>query len=184
MKMLVLGGTRSGKSAWAESSVTGAVTYVATAPPRPGDADWDARIALHRDRRPGSWDTVETGTDPAALPAVLRAASADRTLLVDDLGAWTTAALDDAAAWDDPAGAGTIEAACAALVDALTACAAPVVLVSPEVGWGVLPATRAGRIFADAHGRLNQRLAAVCDRAVLVVAGLPLPLDGAARTGA
>jgi adenosylcobinamide kinase/adenosylcobinamide-phosphate guanylyltransferase len=178
MKTLVLGGTRSGKSAWAEGLVTGLVIYVATAPPRPGDADWDARLAAHRSRRPAAWDTLETGADPAALLSVLRATDPDRTLLVDDLGAWTTAALDAAGAWEDPAGARTVEDVCAALVDAVAGCAAAVALVSPEVGWGVLPATRAGRVFADAHGRLNQRLAAICDSVTLVVAGLPVALKG------
>jgi adenosylcobinamide kinase/adenosylcobinamide-phosphate guanylyltransferase len=178
MKTLVLGGTRSGKSAWAEDAVSGAVTYVATAPPRPGDADWDARLAAHRARRPAAWDTVETGADPAALLTVLAAAGPGRTLLVDDLGAWTTAALDAAGAWDDPAGARTVEDVCGSLVEAVAGCRAAIALVSPEVGWGVLPATRAGRVFADAHGRLNQRLAVVCDTVTLVVAGLPLPLKG------
>jgi adenosylcobinamide kinase/adenosylcobinamide-phosphate guanylyltransferase len=176
MKTLVLGGTRSGKSAWAERAVSGTVTYVATAPPRPGDADWDARLAAHRARRPAGWDTVETGADPAALLAVLAAAEPGRTLLVDDLGAWTTAALDAADGWTD--GARVIHDTCSRLVAAVASCPAEVALVSPEVGWGVLPATRAGRVFADAHGALNQRLAVVCDRVTLVVAGLPLPLKG------
>ncbi|MCW2612433.1 MAG: adenosylcobinamide kinase / adenosylcobinamide-phosphate guanylyltransferase [Actinomycetota bacterium] len=173
MKTLVLGGTRSGKSAWAEERVrTEAVTYVATAPPRTGDADWDARIAAHRDRRPAGWDTVETGDDPGALAAVLRS-TVDRVLLVDDLGGWLTAAFDAADAWEDPA---AVTPRCDDLVSAVAACRTRLVLVSPEVGWGVVPATRSGRVFGDAHGRLNQRLAAACDSVVLVVAGLPLPL--------
>jgi adenosyl cobinamide kinase/adenosyl cobinamide phosphate guanylyltransferase len=178
---LVLGGIRSGKSAWAEAQVrpTGPVTYVATAPPRPGDGDWDVRIAAHRDRRPPGWSTVETGGDPAALAAVVRAAGSDRALLVDDLGAWLTTALDAADAWADPAGADLVAAACDDLVAAVGACRVRLLLVSPEVGWGVVPATRAGRLFADAHGRLNQRLAAACDDVVLVVAGLALTLKRA-----
>jgi adenosyl cobinamide kinase/adenosyl cobinamide phosphate guanylyltransferase len=179
-RTLVLGGTRSGKSAWAEAQAgtSGAVTYVATAPPRTGDAEWDARVAAHRVRRPAAWDTVETGADPAALVAAVRDVPAGRTLLVDDLGGWITTALDAARAWDHPAGAATVGEPCDALVAAVRGCRSRLLLVSPEVGWGVVPATRAGRLFADAHGRLNQRLAAVCDDVVLVVAGLPLPLKG------
>jgi adenosylcobinamide kinase/adenosylcobinamide-phosphate guanylyltransferase len=174
MKTLVLGGTRSGKSAWAEEQVRphGAVTYVATAPPRSGDAEWEARLAAHRARRPLGWDTVETGGDPGVLAAVLRS-TVDTTLLVDDLGGWLTGAFDAAAAWEDPAGIGP---RCDDLVAAVAACRTRLVLVSPEVGWGVVPATRSGRLFADTHGRLNQRVAAACDAVVLVVAGLPLPL--------
>ena len=186
MKILVLGGMRSGKSAWAEDRAAGtatAVTYVATAPPRPGDADWDARIGAHRARRPAGWSTAETGADPAALLGVLRAAGPSDTLVVDDLGSWLTTALDGADAWADPAGARTVDQVCGQLVDAVGACAGSLLLVSPEVGWGVVPATRAGRVFADAQGGLNQCLAAVCDSAVLVVAGLALPLGGAAPGG-
>jgi adenosylcobinamide kinase/adenosylcobinamide-phosphate guanylyltransferase len=175
---LVLGGMRSGKSAWAESRAGAAVTYVATAPPRPGDADWDARVAAHRDRRPAGWETVETGADPAALLAVLRDADSSHTLLVDDLGAWTTAALDAAGAWEHPAGAKVVDDLAGDLVTAVLACPAPLLLVSPEVGWGVVPATRSGRVFADAHGRLNQRLAAAAHTVVLVVAGLPVTVKG------
>jgi adenosylcobinamide kinase/adenosylcobinamide-phosphate guanylyltransferase len=174
MKTLVLGGTRSGKSAWAEQQVRTAldVTYVATAPPRTGDAEWGARVTAHRDRRPAAWDTVETGGDPGALAAVL-CSTVDRTLLVDDLGGWLAGAFDATNAWEDPAGAAPC---CDDLVAAVAACRAPLMLVSPEVGWGVVPATRSGRLFADTHGRLNERVAAVCDAVVLVVAGLPLEL--------
>jgi adenosylcobinamide kinase/adenosylcobinamide-phosphate guanylyltransferase len=175
-RTLVLGGVRSGKSAWAESLLAGAgpVGYLATAPARDGDADWAARLDAHRRRRPPAWTTVEVGGDPGLLPAALRAG--DRPLLVDDIGNWLTAALDAASAWEHPDGARTVDAACDDLLDAVGRCAAPLVLVSPEVGWGVLPATRAGRVFADAQGRLNQRLAAGCDEVTLVVAGLPLRL--------
>jgi adenosyl cobinamide kinase/adenosyl cobinamide phosphate guanylyltransferase len=155
------------------------VTYVATAAPRTGDAEWDARIAAHRDRRPEGWDTVETGGDPGALADVLRSTE-HRTLLVDDLGGWLTAVFDAAGAWEDPAG---VVRPCDELVAAVAACRTRLVLVSPEVGWGVVPAIRSGRVFADTHGRLNQRIAAACDAVVLVVAGLAMPLkrDGEPR---
>jgi adenosylcobinamide kinase/adenosylcobinamide-phosphate guanylyltransferase len=179
-RTLVLGGTRSGKSAWAEDRArsAGAVTYVATAPPRTGDNDWDDRLVAHRARRPAHWDTVETGEDPTALLSVVRNAPAGRTLLVDDIGGWLTTALDAAGAWDHPAGAKLVDDLCADLVTAVATCRSGLLVVSPEVGWGVVPATRSGRVFTDAQGRLNQRLAAACDTVVLVVAGLPLVLAG------
>ncbi len=175
-RTLVLGGVRSGKSAWAESLLdgAGAVTYVATARARDGDPDWAARVEAHRRRRPDGWATVEAGGDPDLLLATLRTSTG--AVLVDDLGNWLTSALDRAGAWDHPDGARAVDPLGDSLVDVLTARSGVVVLVSPEVGWGVLPATRAGRVFADAQGRLNQRVATVCDRATLVVAGLPIAL--------
>ena len=172
MRALVLGGVRSGKSAYAESLVAGRVAYVATAPAR-DDADWALRIAAHRARRPASWSTVEAGGDPKLLVDAVRAAEPGCSLLVDDVGNWLTSALDVTGGWEQPA---ALDAVVFELVDAVARCRAPLVLVSPEVGWGVLPATRAGRIFADAQGRLNQRLAAACDQVTLVVAGLPVRL--------
>jgi adenosylcobinamide kinase/adenosylcobinamide-phosphate guanylyltransferase len=177
-KTLVLGGMRSGKSAWAEQRVRreSTVTYVATAAEQPGDADWAARLGVHRDRRPAHWTTVEAGNGLGVLPDALRTAQAYTALLVDDIGGWLTAALDDAGAWDHPDGATAVEDLCDDLVAAVGSCPADVVLVSPEVGWGVVPATRSGRVFADAQGRLNQWLAAACDTVVLVVAGIAVPL--------
>lgn len=145
--------------------------YLATARRRPGDAEWDARIAAHRDRRPPGWTTVE-GPD---VPALLRAADPDVPLLVDDLATWLTGVLDDAGAW-----AGEIPPVvgdrAATLVAAVGACRARLVLVSAEVGLGVVPSTRAGRLFRDELGALNAALAAVCDEVLLLVAGLPLRL--------
>lgn len=172
MRTLVLGGVRSGKSAYAESLLAGSVRYLATAPAR-DDADWAARIEAHRSRRPATWTTEEAGGDPDLLVAALRGAEPGRSLLVDDVGNWLTTALDVTGGWDEPA---ALDEVATALVGAVAGCAVRLVLVSPEVGWGVLPATRAGRIFADAQGRLNQRLAAACDTVTLVVAGLPLAL--------
>lgn len=169
MRTLVLGGIRSGKSRFAEAviaeglTVGGTVTYVATALPVTGDPAWEQRIAGHRRRRPACWHTAET-TDVATH---LRSAS--RTpALIDDLGNWLTAALDRRG-WD-----GSVDADVDDLVDAVREFAAPLVLVSPEVGLTVVPATAAGRRFADELGTLNQRLADCCDRVALVVAGQPL----------
>lgn len=169
--MLVLGGIRSGKSEWAEAvlaeSVGAApVTYVATGPLADDDA-WSARVAAHRARRPHDWRTVET-TDVATQ---LRSGGAEPTL-VDDVGGWLTAAMDRAGAWTG----GSVRPAVDDLLDAVAGFAPQLVLVSPEVGMAVIPETVAGRRFADELGSLNQRLAALCDRVVLVVAGQPVPV--------
>jgi len=167
MRLLVLGGTRSGKSAHAEqvAGSTGArVVYVATARRDADDTDFEQRIAAHRERRPGAWETVET----VELVDVLRE-NADATVLVDDLGLWLTRRLDMTLGWTS--GTADVEADVDRLVEAVRAHAGDVVLVSPEVGLGVVPESRSGRVFADLLGALNRRLAEVCDRAELVVAG-------------
>ena len=147
--------------------------YAATARRSPGDAEWDARIDAHRARRPGGWHTIE---DPD-LPDLLRTAGpSDAPLLVDDLATWLTGVLDDADAWERPSVPHSVGKRVAELVDAVAGCQGPAVLVSAEVGLGVVPATRAGRLFRDELGALNAALAAVCDEVVLLVAGLPLRL--------
>jgi adenosyl cobinamide kinase/adenosyl cobinamide phosphate guanylyltransferase len=148
------------------------VRYLATARRWPGDAEWDARIAAHRVRRPTGWTTVE---EPD-VPALLRAADAGDCLLVDDLATWLTGVLDDAQAWERPDVPAEVGGRTAALVDAVAACRGRLVLVSAEVGLGVVPSTRAGRLFRDELGALNATLAAVCDEVLLLVAGLPLRL--------
>ena len=147
--------------------------YAATARHLPGDAEWEARIATHRARRPSCWTTLE---DPD-LPALVRATGRDDPpVLVDDLATWLTGVLDDAGAWDRPEMPAVVGRSVAGLVDAVAGCAGTVVLVSAEVGLGVVPATRAGRLFRDELGALNSGLAAVCDEVLLLVAGLPLRL--------
>ena len=94
-------------------------------------------------------------------------------LLVDDLATWLTGVLDDTGAWDR---AVDVSPQVDALVDAVSAAPGPVVLVSAEVGLGVVPSTRAGRVFRDELGALNAALARVCDEVVLLVAGLPVRL--------
>jgi adenosylcobinamide kinase/adenosylcobinamide-phosphate guanylyltransferase len=148
------------------------VHYLATARRRSGDTEWDARIAAHRTRRPAGWTTVE---EPD-LPALLRAAEPGTPLLVDDLATWLTGVLDDAEAWERPDVPPVVGERVAALVDAVAGCPGRVVLVSAEVGLGVVPATRSGRVFRDELGALNAALAAVCDEVLLLVAGLPLRL--------
>ncbi|MER7277489.1 bifunctional adenosylcobinamide kinase/adenosylcobinamide-phosphate guanylyltransferase [Dactylosporangium sp. NPDC000244] len=171
MRLLVLGGIRSGKSEVAEALVAGAgaVRYVATAQERTSDGGWAARIAAHRQRRPESWVTEEVGDSPDRLAELLTGAKSEETILVDDLGNWLSVVYDTAGDWSDPAAA---EEPIAALAGAVRSCGAGLlVLVGPEVGLGVLPATDAGRTFADASGLLNQRVAAACDGVALVVAG-------------
>ena len=169
MRTLVLGGIRSGKSDWAEAAIgreSGSrdVRYIATAPVTDSDASWADRIAVHRARRPPEWTTVETDE----LSTHLRDQSQPPTL-VDDLGGWLTTTLDRRA-WEPV----PIEDEVSELLAAVGDFAAPLVLVSPEVGMSVVPATAAGRRFADELGALNRRLAAVCERVVLVVAGQPV----------
>lgn len=173
MATLVLGGARSGKSAHAEGLLPAAeATYVATARTDPADDEWTARIATHRSRRPAGWRTVELA-DPLGLAPLLSAAPPG-PLLVDDLATWLTALLDDTGGWDGDVSSAA--AACARLVDAVAATRAELVLVSAEVGLGVVPATRSGRLFRDQLGALNASLAQVCTEVVLLVAGIPLRL--------
>ena len=111
------------------------------------------------------------------LPALLRATTpGGAPLLVDDLATWLTGVLDDAGAWDAAAVPEEVAGRVAELTDAVAVAAGSVVLVSAEVGLGVVPATRAGRLFRDELGALNAALATVCDEVVLLVAGLPLRL--------
>lgn len=171
-RVLVLGGARSGKSAFAESLLATApvVLYVATAEPRPTDAEWTERIRRHRTRRPVPWHTAET----ADLVSVLRAPGPD--VLIDSITAWLARAMDDCGCWTGDERVGDLDARIDALGSAWSATTRHVVAVSDEVGLGVVPETAAGGRFRDALGLLNQRLAAAADDVHLVVAGLPLRL--------
>ena len=180
MRTLVLGGIRSGKSRWAEEAIAESVSpgaqvrYLATgaaADDASAGTDWAERVSAHRERRPPSWTTAET-TDVASE---LRQFGGTPTL-VDDIGNWLTSAMDRRGAWEPAGPENAVTADIAELVLAVGTFGSPLVLVSPEVGLTVVPATPAGRRFADALGTLNQRLAAACDRVVLVVAGLAVPI--------
>lgn len=167
-RVLVLGGARSGKSAHAEFLLTGVdgVTYLATSVVPAGDPEWVARVAAHRARRPPTWTTVES-TAPAALLA-------PGPFLVDSVTTWVAALMDEAGVWTEQDRAEEeLDRRVDALVDAWRATAADVVAVSDEVGLGVVPETRAGRMFRDVLGTVNQRLAATADSVWFVVAGLP-----------
>ena len=178
-RILVTGGVRSGKSRHAESlllpphlSDSAPVTYIAAGPQR-DDADWAARVAAHRERRPGTWSTVES-TDAAAA---LRRATGP--VLLDCLGTWLTAQLDEIDAWEAPESAwGSLLEERIDRLESAWAATDHVIAVTNEVGWGVVPAHRSGRVFADRLGLLNQRLAASADRVDLVVAGQVLTIKG------
>ncbi|HEY2138045.1 MAG TPA: bifunctional adenosylcobinamide kinase/adenosylcobinamide-phosphate guanylyltransferase [Xanthobacteraceae bacterium] len=164
---LVLGGARSGKSRYAESVTLGFAPpwfYVATAEPL--DDEMLARIAEHRARRGSQWRSVEAPRDLAGALAQIPPPAA---VLVDCLTLWLSNLML----------AGTdVEAETARLDDALAGAARPIVLVSNEVGSGIVPDNVLARRFRDAQGRLNQRIAARADRVVLMVAGLPLVVKG------
>jgi adenosylcobinamide kinase/adenosylcobinamide-phosphate guanylyltransferase len=168
VRTLVLGGIRSGKSRWAEEAIATSlppgqpVRYLAPRVTGRADADWADRVARHRDRRPAHWSTVETDD----VTGQLRDSPGSPTL-VDDLGGWLTGALDRHNAWDD----GSVAAPIDDMLSAVSEFGSTLVLVSPEVGLTVVPPTASGRRFADELGSLNQRIAELCDRVVLVVAG-------------
>jgi len=167
---LVLGAARSGKSRWAEhlaSTSSLAVTYVATASPRPDDPLWQARLQLHRQRRPAHWDCLEIA-EPERLAGYLKALAASQLALVDSLGSWVAAGLDlEAEAWLQ---------LCDQLEAGLIGSEAAVVLVSEQTGWGLVPPTAIGGLFRDRLGALERRLVAISNGCWLVVAGRALNL--------
>ncbi|MDH6216479.1 bifunctional adenosylcobinamide kinase/adenosylcobinamide-phosphate guanylyltransferase [Streptomyces pseudovenezuelae] len=177
-RTLVLGGARSGKSVEAERRLEAFpdVLYVATGGTRGGDTEWASRVAVHRDRRPGSWRTTET----CDLVPLLKDDGAP--LLIDCLSLWLTDAMDSVGAWDDAVWADGGERALRErvreLTEAVRASRRTVVAVSNEVGSGIVPATASGRRYRDELGRLNAAFASECEQVVLVVAGQALVLRG------
>ncbi len=170
MRSLILGGARSGKSALAERIAHASaceVVYVATA--QALDVEMAERIAHHQARRPRHWLCVE---EPRALAGALRAhARDDRCILVDCLTLWLSNMLGDS----DLHG---FERERAALLDTLPALPGEIVLVSNEVGLGIVPMGELTRRYVDEAGRLHQALALQCERVMFVAAGLPLALKG------
>lgn len=174
---LITGGARSGKSSYAESLARAFanVTYVATGGTRADDLEWTQRIAAHRERRPSHWSTIETTNAARTLNEAVPGA----VILIDCIGLWLTAQLDDAQAWGretDTAMRAQVLASIDALVEAVTTCPADVFLVSNEVGMDLVPADPGGRLFRDFLGITNARLANVCDPVTLVIAGRALDL--------
>ena len=171
-RTLVLGGARSGKSAYAEQllSAEPGVIYLATGGTRADDAEWVARVAGHRRRRPAGWTTVES-TDVAAVLA-----AATNPVLLDCLGTWLAARVDHHGAWGDPSARDAVAAETNELVATWRTLRVPVVAVSNEVGSGVVPATASGRLFRDLLGDLNTAIAAESETVLLSVAGLTVAL--------
>jgi uroporphyrin-III C-methyltransferase / precorrin-2 dehydrogenase / sirohydrochlorin ferrochelatase len=176
-RVLVLGGARSGKSQTAEEMLADYVYvhYVATGtPPGSGDAEWDARVREHQDRRPTHWRTTET----LAVAEVLAAPdntppSSSAPVLVDCLTTWLTRVMDDCEAWDgDPVSGRVLADRVSRLLDAWRRTPRHVVAVSNEIGSGVVPETASGRRFRDELGRLNARIAAASDEVWLCTAGI------------
>jgi len=170
----VVGGARSGKSAHAERLALAsglAVTYVATA--RIGDDEFAERVAHHRARRPAQWRLIEAPLDLAG--ALDAAAGPQRCVLIDCLTLWLANLLcpppEVAPAADWRARVDAFAAAC-------ERAQGTVIVVSNEIGFGVVPLGAATRQYVDELGRLNQRIAALADRATLIVAGLPVALKG------
>lgn len=162
---LVLGGARSGKSRYAESLLAdlgGRRTYLATA--APGDAEMAERIRDHRARRGAGWITREEPLEIA--PAILEIPG---PILIDCLTLWVSNLM--------AAGADS-DAAAERLLVALRREGGPILLVSNEVGLGIVPDNPLAREFRDRAGRINQRVAAAADRVVFIAAGLPLALKG------
>ncbi|WP_040162152.1 bifunctional adenosylcobinamide kinase/adenosylcobinamide-phosphate guanylyltransferase [Nigerium massiliense] len=175
-KTLVTGGVRSGKSRHAEERCAALSPVLYLTPGYPADPatdpEWAARVQAHQRRRPAAWTTVETVDLASAL------ASADRPVLIDCLGTWLTRSIDGWDGWERPAETWRplFDEALTALTDAWSGLEHPAVAVTNEVGWGVVPATPSGRLFADLLGTVNQAIGRLSDEVVLCVAGRTLLL--------
>ncbi|MDI3323225.1 bifunctional adenosylcobinamide kinase/adenosylcobinamide-phosphate guanylyltransferase [Pontibacterium granulatum] len=167
MKQLILGGARSGKSHLAEMRAESSgkrVIYVATA--QAWDEEMAERIRRHREQRPDHWQLIE---EPVSLADVLQAhASADTCVLVDCLTLWVTNLL--------LAEPGELERELDAFYKVLADLPGEVILVSNEVGWGIVPMGELSRQFQDQAGWLHQRLGEICERVTLTVAGIPMEI--------
>jgi adenosylcobinamide kinase / adenosylcobinamide-phosphate guanylyltransferase len=161
--ILVTGPTRSGKSDWAEALADRSqqsVLYIATSLSDPQDLEWQARIEAHRDRRPQVWTTLEV---PYALSKAIYEASSPCCLLIDALGTWVANSLEQSnEAWRQTE---------AEFLDALYGSLNRIILVAEEVGWGIVPAYPAGRLFRDRLGELVRHAGAMSDQVYLVTAG-------------
>lgn len=167
-RIFILGGTRSGKSRYARERAQALggerVSFIATA--RPGDPELDARIAAHRADRPSAWQTIETDWD---LPmAIARAPIAD-VLLIDSLTLWVSSAMEQPRPVTD---------LWQSAQDALLQRRAPIIIVSDEVGLGIVPVNAVARAFRDELGWLHQSAAAWADEVLFMIAGIATRLKG------
>jgi adenosylcobinamide kinase/adenosylcobinamide-phosphate guanylyltransferase len=167
-RILITGPTQSGKSEWAEHlahQATERVIYVATAQRNASDAEWQARIEHHQQRRPPHWHTLE---EPFNLAQVLSQAHPDECWLVDSLGTWLANCLEQSPAqWDITS---------QAVLNVIATCPGTLILVAEETGWGIVPAYPLGRTFRDRLGRLTRQVGEIADVAYLVVAGFAIDL--------
>ncbi len=170
--ILVTGAARSGKSEWAErlaaqsEAMGNSVVYIATAQRYDGDADWDARIDQHIERRPVSWRSLEI---PFDLAGAIDRGLETECFLVDSIGSWVGNALEmNDENW---------RLCCDELISSVKSSVANLVFVSEETGWGVIPAYPMGRLFRDRLGRLVRELGQVSDQTFLVVAGFAIDVQ-------
>jgi adenosylcobinamide kinase / adenosylcobinamide-phosphate guanylyltransferase len=176
--ILALGGTRSGKSRFGLATAmrltaSGRAWFLATA--WPGDPELDDRITRHRSERPADWPTIEVGAD---LAAALADTDPNETVLIDGLTLWLSALLGDDAAPIDPILDGPVAAALTAIMER----GGPAIVVSDEIGSGIVPVHPVARTYRDLVGITHQRLAACADEVYLFVAGLPVTLKGPGRS--
>ncbi|HEX5148838.1 MAG TPA: bifunctional adenosylcobinamide kinase/adenosylcobinamide-phosphate guanylyltransferase [Candidatus Limnocylindrales bacterium] len=176
--ILVLGGTRSGKSRFSLELTKrlaqehGRASFLATA--WRGDPEMERRIARHQQARPAAWPTIDVGTD---LAGAIGRADREVPILVEGLTLWLSAVAGNGLEDPDPILDGPVEAA----LDAIRGHGAPVVVVSDEIGLGMVPMHAGARTFRDLVGLVHQRFAAEADEVHLVVAGMPLTLKGSPR---
>jgi adenosylcobinamide kinase/adenosylcobinamide-phosphate guanylyltransferase len=175
-RVLITGGVRSGKSRYAETLLPDGVevTYVATGPvPDPAsDAEWAARIADHRVRRPAHWSTVETSD----VAGVLR--TAPGAIMIDCLGTWLTAVVDRLGTWEEPLSRwqDDFHDQLEELLQAWQARRGMAIAVTNEVGWSLVSPYRSGRVFTELLGQVNQEMAAASDEVIVIIAGRALQL--------
>ena len=167
-RSFVLGGAASGKSLWAENYIlSNGLNPIYLATGRVEDAEIKMRVKVHKDRRDARWTTIE---EPLDLSPTLEKLSDQTPVLIDCATMWLSNQMMDQA---------DLQEATQKLIAGLRACPAPWVIVSNEVGHGIVPDNKLARQFREAQGRLNIALAAEADLAVMVIAGLPQVLKGA-----
>ena len=173
MITLVTGATRSGKSEWAEHLARRSqknVIYIATATRYPDDMEWEARLQKHSDRRPENWQTLEVPIEltKSIFEINLKINNNSVYILVDSLGTWLANLLEENDEnWKE------IENV---LLTAIQTCEVDITFVSEEVGWGLVPEYKLGRIFRDRLGGLSRKIGAIADAVYLVTGGYAIDL--------